>query len=118
MKTNTALTRYKKSVEAHEEVWTRILIGAAFWETKTKVTVTESGLLRGNYTVAYIPFSEADEPPANGDILVKGTLEVSIEGNMNVAELLKLYPDSMVVKSVNPKDYGSERMRHWQVEGS
>jgi hypothetical protein len=118
MKTNTSLTRFKKSVSDHEEVWTRILIGRAFWMKKTKATVTEAGLLRADNTVVYIPFSQADEGPAVGDILIKGTVEVSIEGNMTVGELVRLYPDSMVVKSCDPKDFGSVGMRHWQVEGS
>ena len=111
MKTNTSLTRYKKSVSDHEEVWTRILIGRAFWMKKTKATVTEAVLV-------YIPFSQADEAPAIGDILVKGTVEVSIEGNMSAGELVRLYPDSTVVKSCDPMDFGSVGMRHWQVEGS
>ena len=118
MKTNTSLTRFKKSVSNHEEVWTKILIAEVFWRKKTKSTVTEAGLIRANYTVVYIPFSQADEGPAIGDILVKGTVEVSIEGNMTAGNLVRLYPNSTVVKSCDPMDFGSVGMRHWQVEGS
>jgi len=118
MKTNTALTRFKKTVSNHEEIWTRILIDKAFWMKKTKVAVTQAGLLRANNTVVYIPFSQADEAPAIGDILVKGTVQVSIEGDLTAGDLVKHYPESMVVKSVDPRDWGSSIMHHWQVEGS
>ena len=117
MKTNTSLTRYKKSIVDGSVSWTRILIRAVFWEQKTRASVTQSGLIRANVTIVRIPFSKADEGPAIGDILIKGTVEVSIEGNLSASELVKEYPDSFVVKSSDPKDFGSVGMRHWQVEG-
>ncbi len=117
MKTNTSLTRYKKSIVDKSEIWTRILIGAAFWNQKTRASVTTAGLIRANVTIVYIPFSQADEAPAIGDIIVKGTIEQSIEGNLSASEFVKAYPDSFVVKSSDPKDFGSPGMRHWQVEG-
>ena len=117
MKTNTSLTRYKKSIVDGSEKWTRILIGAAFWCQKTRASVTQSGLIRANVTVVYIPFSQADEAPAIGDIIVKGTVELDIEGNLSASDLVKAYPDSFVVKSSDPRDFGSTGMRHWQVEG-
>lgn len=117
MKTNTTLTRYKKSIVSGSESWTRILIGAAFWMKKTRAAVTQAGLIRANTVVVYIPFSEADEGPAIGDLLVKGTIEIEIEGNMSAGDFVKLYPDSFVVKSVDPREFGSYQMRHWEVQG-
>ena len=118
MKTNTTLTRYKKKVTTGSEVWTRIVIGPSFWMKKTRAAVTQAGLIRANNVVAYITFSEADEGPAIGDLLVKGTIEIDIEGNMSAGDFVKLYPDSFVVKSVDPREFGSSSMRHWEVQGS
>lgn len=117
MKTNTSLTRFKKTISDHSEVWQRILIRKAFWRKKTKVAVTKDGLLRANNVVVYIPFSQADEAPAIGDILIKGTVELEIEGNTTPTVLTDMYPENMTVSSVDPQDYGSVGMRHWQVEG-
>lgn len=118
MKTNTSLTWFKKIVEDHTETWIPVFIRAAFWDKKTRSRVTQAGLIRADNTVVFIPFYVSDEPPASGDILVKGKVEVSVEGNLSLEALIKNYPESMIVRSVDPKDYGSPGMRHWHVEGN
>lgn len=118
MRTNTSLTRFKRTIVNHEEVWTRVVIPAAFWMKKSKYSVTENGLIRADNTTLFIPFSEADEAPAIGDLIVKGKVEQEITDRFSVKDLKEAYPDSMSVRAVDPKDFGSEHMRHWQVEGS
>ena len=117
MKTNTSLTRYKKSIVDGSEVWTRVLIKSGFWMKKTRAAVTQAGLVRANNVVVYIPFSSTDETPAVGDLLFKGTMELDISGNLSAGDMVKNYPDSFVIKSVDPRDWGSVGMHHWQVEG-
>jgi len=117
MKTNTPITRYKKTIVSGSEVWTRVLIGAAFWDKKTRAAVTQAGLIRANNVIVFIPFSQADEAPAIGDLLVKGTIEVDIGGTLSAGDFVKSYPDSFVVKSVDAKEFGSYQMQHWEVQG-
>lgn len=117
MKTNTAVTRYKKSVESHAEVWTRIVIPKAFWDAKKAANVIRSGLLEADSVALFIPFSQADEAPAIGDVMVKGVVDLEVEGNITIKTIMENY-DAFVVKSVDPKDFGSEALHHWQVGGS
>lgn len=116
--TNTAVTRYKKTVTDHVESYERIVIAAVFWDRKAKSRVTEHGMVRADNVTVFIPFSEAGEPPAIGDVLVKGTVTKEITSSYTIKDLVNEYPENMVVKSVDPRDFGSQALHHWQVEGS
>ena len=117
MRTNTAVTLYRKSVVNRAESWSRTVIDAVFWDAKKAANVHRSGLLAADSVALYIPFNELGIAPSVGDIIVRGEVTTDISSTFTAKTLKEDY-DAFVVKSVDRKDYGSASMHHWQVGGS
>ena len=117
MKTNTAITHYKKSIVDRAEHWTRYVIPRAFWEARKAANVVRSGLLEADAVSCYIQLSLVTEDPEPGDIIVKGEIERDIDSAFTAKTLMET-EEAFVVKSADLKDYGSSSMHHWQLGGS
>jgi hypothetical protein len=115
MRTNTDLTLYKKSVVSGDEVYTRQVIEAVFWENRKAVNVIKSGLLDADAVTVYIPFARGEITIKPGDVLVKGAVTDEISSSFTITKLMAKYADTVRVTKVDTMDYGSAHMQHWQV---
>jgi len=133
MYTNTIATLYNKYVESHETLYKRTVLDSVHWEGLQGVASIRLGNIDSNSVLVSIPFSvnvknnifvknKAFEALVNkngyytfnaNDVIVKGEIPDSVE----FEELEGSYDDVITIESVNTADYGSLRMRHWEILG-
>lgn len=122
MMTNTDVTLYQKSIVSRAEVWTRSeIVGTteeygAFWEDQKAV----SKFLAADDVSIYIPDLSKVELLGIlvGDVFVKGIVPDEITSEFTMTALKKKYPKTVVVRSVDTMDYGSDPMQHVQIGAS
>lgn len=129
MYTNSSITIYNKYFIKSEKTdgYKRTVIKNAFYEERQATNRLQSGLIDADKVLVLIPFESLEigeyVPPRefeglegtftiqNGDRIVKG--EVLLEIN-KPTELDKEY-EAFTITSVDKKDFGSKKMRHFEI---
>lgn len=131
MQTNTNITVYNKYYDKLTRMnkWKRTQIeGQVFWDSVKAASIVKAGIENANTAVVYIPLTSANEyvSPREfeknqtgwtlniGDKIAKGLVNLEVN---NVTELEKQLDDVITITSVDPKLFGSFRMRHYFVGG-
>lgn len=118
MKTNCDVTWYTKTVVSGAESWARTVVTGTFWEDRKAANVIKSGLLEADRAAVYIPAASGKPGVQIGDVLVKGAVTDEITTSFTITDLKAKYPNCIVIKSVDDRDFGSARMQHLQIGGS
>lgn len=129
MYTNTNIIIYNKYLDKEErlDVYKRTVIKNVFWEERKATNRLQSGLIDADHVLVLIPFENLDmsqyRPPKefegeegtftfqNGDRIIKGEIELKIS---RPTDLDRDY-EAFTITSVDKKDFGSKRMRHFEV---
>lgn len=100
--------------ENRADFWKPSFHQCVSWHGKCGASIAESGLNADcNYTVRI--FTADDISVATGDIVVKGAVGETVTAP--VRQLSGKY-ECFTVTCVSDNRRGSERMKHWKVEGS
>jgi hypothetical protein len=118
MRTNADITIYHKAIVSGAESWTSQQVKAVEWENRKAANVIASGLMEADSATVYIPFQRGEINANIGDYLVKGLVTDTISSAFTITALKAKYPDVVCIRSVDPKDFGSLIMRHWQIGAS
>jgi hypothetical protein len=133
VRTNTDCTHYTKTIVAGVETWTRSVILAVHWENRKAANIMRSGLLEADSVSIYIPFARGSLVFKVGDLMVKSAVTDEIHALIpaipgppivpavaafSVTDLKAKYPNTITIKSVDTKDFGSLALQHWQIGGS
>lgn len=132
MITNADVTIYNKYFDkaTRTDKYKRTVLKGVFWDHKKAVNMIKSGMENAHSVSIMIPFSmDTDKsyispkefyksPGVNnftlseGDRVVKGIIDFEITGK--VSDLDKDY-EAFTIVSVDPKDFGSPHMQHWEI---
>lgn len=119
MITNTDMTIYHRRVapDTRLDTYVRYPVYGVLWEERQAVNVINSGLKDADKVTVYVHIDNmSGVAVANGDVMVRGICDREITINYRIAQLQRDYP-SAVVTSVDKKDFGSVRMRHYEIGG-
>lgn len=119
MITNTDMTIYHRVVapDTRLDTYVRYLVYGVLWEERQAVNVISSGLKDADKVTVYVHIDNmSGVAVANGDVMVRGICDREITTDYRIAQLQRDYP-SAVVTSVDKKDFGSMRMRHYEIGG-
>lgn len=133
MRTNADITIYNKFFDktSRMDKYQRTILKGVFFDNKKAVNRIQSGMENADEAMIVIPFSVTSNRSykklmefqnltdksnyftlQEGDRVVKGAINFEITGKLS--ELDKNY-DAYTITSVDTKDFGSIRMRHWEV---
>lgn len=118
MYTNADCTIYHRVYdrEKRTESYQRRVIEGVFWEDHKGANVIKSGMEKADKATIFIPFSVDPFVLKPGDRIVRGAVDLEIEGG-KISVLEDTYEDVLVVTSVDRMDYGSPDLQHWEVGG-
>lgn len=129
MYTNADITIYNRFLDKVErlDAYKRTVIKNVFWDEKKAVNRLQSGLNDADHILALVPFESLDmglyvAPNEfkgdegtftfqTGDRIVKGEITLEIT---KPTDLDREY-DAFTISSVDKKDFGSRRMRHFEI---
>ena len=127
----TIYNRYLDSVTGYDK-YSRCVVYGVNWFSRTKINITDGGLLSANEYTLRIPltakfgkrytnpkdFTATNESVCftlkEGDIIVRG---ITTETNPVLAELFKNYNEVLTVVSVTDNRRGSPGVQHFKVVG-
>ena len=127
MKTNCDITIYNKVVIDRETKYVRSHIYGVHWQDTKGANILRSGLESADAAKVYIPFTSGEnylKPKdfkgeteghftlQHEDVIVKGVIN---DDYTTLKELEKKYDNVRTITTVDTKDYGSQRMKHWEV---
>lgn len=136
MYSNADVTIYNKYTDraTRTDAYNRTVIKNVFFDEKKATNRLQSGLNDADQALLLIPFDYSSQaeyvPPIefrdleskenyftlqNGDRIVKG--DISYEVTSKISDLDKEY-QTFTITSVDTKDFGSKKMRHWEVGGA
>ena len=118
MRTNSDLTLYKRSVAAGAETWTREQIVGVFWEDSDGAKVLPNGTIRDDKAMVYIPFARGDLDLQEGYVIVRGLVTDTITTSLTISDLKRKYRDTLTIRRVTRRDFGSASMQHWEISAS
>lgn len=129
MYTNASLTIYNKYLDKVErlDAYKRTIIKNVFWDEKKAVNRLQSGLMDADHVLALVPYESLEMgeyvPPKQfegregtftfklGDRIVKGEIDTEIT---SFNQLDKEY-EVFTITSVDNKDFGCPKMRHFEL---
>jgi len=111
-----SMTWYEGSLSGNTMVYTRHIVQGVMWQESKAANVIKSGSMEADKARIYVPDTEYGFKV--GDYLVKGIIADEITGSFKITDLLKKYPHSVKITSVDLKDYGYTGMRHIQLGGA
>ncbi len=114
MQSNSDLTLYQRSVAAGAEAWTRVQVLAVQWEDSDGARVLPNGTIRDDKATVYVPFARAVEF-SEGDVIVRGLVTDTITTSFTISDLKRKYRDTLTVKRVTRRDFGSAAMQHLEI---
>lgn len=127
MLTNADLTIFNRYIENRETKYQKSHIYDVHWEDNQGANILQSGLVSADRSTIYIPFDSCKDyvTPSefkinhNGkitfqpeDVIVKGIIDDEFT---TIKDFEKKYDFVRMVTTVDTRDYGSQRMRHWEV---
>lgn len=136
MYSNASITIYNKYTDrtTRTDAYKRTVIKNVFFDEKKATNRLQSGLIDADQVLLLIPFDHDSQAKyvapiefkeledkqnhftlQNGDRIVKGDIDYEITGR--ISDLDKEY-QTFTITSVDTKDFGSKKMRHWEVGGS
>lgn len=144
--TGATLFNYFKDKETGDTKYRRTYLRDVFWDDIKQSNVVKSGLATIESVKIYVPFDVdtegktyksskeynklSDEEKDNSftfiansqDLIIKGIIDYDIDNtNKNtISESLSYLRNNynvMTISVVDEKDYGSERMKHWEIGG-
>lgn len=110
MYTNTSCTIYSPALNG---AYIRSVCPAVFWEETIGYNVQKFGEANANKATVFIPLS-ADIEPKKGDFIVKGTLELVIDGVLHKSNEL-LTNGALRIITACKNDFGSADLHHWEL---
>lgn len=118
MYTNADCTIYHRIYDnaSRQERYQRQVLNGVFWEDRKGANVIRSGMEKANQATIYIPFSVGSFVLKPGDRIVRGIVNMEIDGS-KISALEEAYTDVLTVTSIDRMDYGSQGMQHWEVGG-
>lgn len=117
MRSNSDLTLYQRSVVAGSEAWTRVQVLAVHWEDSDGARVLPNGTIRDDKATVYVPFARAVEF-AEGDVIVRGLVTDTITTSFTISDLKRKYRDTLTIKRVTRRNFGSAAMQHWELSAA
>jgi hypothetical protein len=111
-----SMTWYTGSLVNNAMTYTRQVVEGVMWEESKAANVIKSGSMEADRVRVYVPDIAVGFKV--GDYLVKGVVANEITTSFKIADLLKLYPHSVKITSVDLKDYGFSGMQHIQIGGA
>lgn len=117
MQSNSDMTLYQRSVVAGAEAWTRVQVLAVFWEDSDGAKVMPNGTIRDDKAVVYVPYARSVEF-AEGDVIVRGLVTDTVNASFTMSDLKRKYRDTLTIKRVTRRDFGSAAMQHWEIAAS
>lgn len=133
MYSNADVTIYNKYIDrrTRTDAYKRTVIKNVFFDEKKATNRLQSGLKDADQVLLLVPFNH-DSPAEyalpvefreledksknftlqNGDRIVKGDIDYEVTGK--IADLDKSY-QTFTITSVDAKDFGSKKMRHFEV---
>lgn len=132
MKTNGNITVYNQSVDETTRLpkWQHTQVGPVFIDSSKGGNVVRQGMNNADSVKIYIPFTSTgnyqspndykNNPKLGGwtlkpgDVIVKGFVNDDIT---QITDLTEKYNNVFTITYVDPKDFGSYRMRHFEVGG-
>lgn len=139
MLTNTDCTLYTPYVVDGQTRYARTVLRGVAWQDHWGVSMDKAGVTDVSSTTVYVPMTveafggKAYLPPkawldadkaaywtlvptgSNVSKIIKGVIDQEISDAYPAKQLGKDYDDVRSITAVDAKDYGSARMRHWQV---
>lgn len=127
MLTNCDVTIFNKYIENRETKYQKSYIYGVHWEDSKGANVLKSGLDNADKSIIYIPFYNGKnylKPKEfvkdnignftlqHEDIIVKGIIDDEFT---TIKALEAKYDDVRMITKVDTRDFGSERMQHWEV---
>lgn len=119
MITNTDITIYHRGIapDTRMDAYVRYPVYGVLWEERQAVNVINSGLKDADKVTVYVHINNMSGVIiSNGDVIIRGICDREITADYRIAQLQRDYP-SAVVTSVDKKDFGSMRMRHYEIGG-
>lgn len=129
MYTNADITIYNRFLDKVErlDAYKRTVIKNVFWDEKKAVNRLQSGLNDADHILALVPFESLDMSLyvapnefkgdegtftfQTGDRIVKGSIYYEISTGSDLDERYEAF----TITSVDKKDFGSKRMRHFEL---
>lgn len=96
--------------------YTRHVIQGVMWQESKAANVIKSGSMEADKVKIYVPDTAYGFKV--GDYLVKGLVSDEITGSFKITDLLRKFPHSVKITSVDLKDYGSDGAQHIQIGGA
>ena len=117
MRSNSDMTLYQRSVVAGAEAWTRVQVLAVQWEDSDGAKVLPNGTIRDDKATVYVPYARAVEF-TEGDAIVRGLVTDTITTSFTMSDLKRKYRDTLTIKRVTRRDFGSAAMQHWELSAA
>jgi len=111
------MTLYQRSVVAGAEAWTRVQVLAVQWEDSDGAKVLPNGTIRDDKATVYVPYARAVEF-TEGDAIVRGLVTDTITTSFTMSDLKRKYRDTLTIKRVTRRDFGSAAMQHWELSAA
>jgi hypothetical protein len=118
------MTWYERTIKDNKAVYTRHVVPMVSWQERKAANVIKAGLLEADKATIYVPcfLGGVDRglnfPFKIGDMLVKGVVQDEITADFSIEDLVRKYPYSVKVTSVDYKDYPlNPKMSHIQIGG-
>ena len=114
MLTNVDITIYHQTYDEETRLhqWKGTQYPGVNWYGEQAIAVRDGGLDSASTFVVRIP-AEQEVLVASGDMVVKGLLDITINGPSDIPE----NDIRFMVTAVSDNRRGSTQMRHWKIEG-
>jgi len=116
MQSNSDLTLYQRSLAAGAESWTRVQVLAVQWEDSDGARVLPNGTIRDDKATIFIP--DLTVIIREGDVVVRGLVTDTISAGFTMSDLKRKYRDTLTVKRVTRRDFGSAAMQHLEISAA
>lgn len=110
MQKNATCTIFR---EGKNSIYERIPAGCVFWQENSGINIQKYGAQNANKVTIFIPIPQNFEPKT-GDLIMNGDVELEVDTPEKIAVLGENY-NVFTIMSVDKNDYGSPRLRHWEV---
>lgn len=106
-------------------VYVRMVVPYVMWQAQKVANVAKSGLMDSDKAMVWVPLHTEDGISRAetldfkvGDFLVPGIAEEEMtNADFTPTKLYAKYPNAIQIRSVDLKEYGLERMWHYQIGG-
>ncbi|MGI6663886.1 MAG: DUF6751 family protein [Christensenellaceae bacterium] len=112
MRTNSTATLYRYNPV--NKTYTRVLLGAVWWEWTQGINYLASNIGEDDKAVLFVPDTSIDIKADGYSRIVKGDLTREIDENYTITNLAQDY-DTFKITACNKLENGSKPMWHWEL---